>query len=74
MTSDAMRADLVQRIKNAVDGLRNEWAAAGSPSESFTIEAVETPTGVSISLVVLVGAELSDKKEERYTPLTKKRV
>lgn len=71
---DALRADLVQRVKSAVNDLRHEWVAGGNPSESFTIEAVETPTGVSISLVVLVGAESSDKKEADYTPLSKKRV
>lgn len=73
MTSEAMRADLVNRIQNAATDLRNEWVASGNPSESFTIEAVETPTGVSISLIVLVGAESSDKKEAGYTPLSKKR-
>jgi hypothetical protein len=73
MTSEAMRADLVNRIQNAVTDLRNEWVSAGAVSDAFTVEAMETPTGVSVSLVVLVGGESSDKKEERYTPLPKKR-
>jgi len=68
MNADAMRADLVQRINNAVNDLKNEWMASGNDADSFALEMAETATGVSVSLVVKVGAESSDKK---YTPLPK---
>jgi hypothetical protein len=74
ITIEAMRADLIIRAQNMVNDLRHEWVAAGNAPESFTVEVAHTPTGVSVSLVVLVGGELSDKKEDKYTPLSKKKI
>jgi hypothetical protein len=72
MNADAMRADLVQRINNAVNDLKNEWMASGNPSDTFTIEAVETPTGVSVNLFVKVSMVID--KADKDTPLSKKKI
>ncbi|MDX2078568.1 MAG: hypothetical protein SFZ02_19205 [bacterium] len=74
MTSEAMRDDLTRRIENAVNDLKNEWMASGNEADSFTVEVAQTATGVSVSLVVLVGAESSNKKADGDTPLSKKKI
>lgn len=68
MNDSAMRADLVNRVKNAVNDLRNEWASAGVLTETVALEMSETPTGVAVSLIVKVG------KADKETPLSKKRI
>jgi len=45
MDSGAMRADLVNRVQNAVNDLRNEWVSAGVLAENIALEMSETPTG-----------------------------
>lgn len=68
MDSGAMRADLVNRVQNAVNDLRNEWVSAGVLAENIALEMSETPTGVSVSLIVKVS------KPDKDTPLSKKRI